>query len=175
MPAQEQCLWVTDRLDMTLALDRAVKPQHKQTVWTNIWPQNKCRSVWPIFHGSVMLPYILKTFWCMNIINWDYELSGIMSPYDTKFDLKIQFCHCDLYFVVQCFCILSCRLFVVWTSYFRIMGYDLMFDRQTNIGYCDLYFMVQGFRYIFRNWSEKSCRPAFLAQLSRRLNGELIV
>ena len=30
-PAQEQCYWVTDRLDMTLAVDRAVKPQHKQT------------------------------------------------------------------------------------------------------------------------------------------------
>ena len=30
-PAQEQCKWVTDWLDMTLAVDRAVKPQHKQT------------------------------------------------------------------------------------------------------------------------------------------------
>ena len=29
--AQEQCYWVTDLLDMTLAVDRAVKPQHKQT------------------------------------------------------------------------------------------------------------------------------------------------
>ena len=29
-PAQEQCLWETDRLDMTLDVDRAVKPEHKQ-------------------------------------------------------------------------------------------------------------------------------------------------
>ena len=29
-PAQEQCKWVTDQPDMTLAVDRAVKPQHKQ-------------------------------------------------------------------------------------------------------------------------------------------------
>ena len=28
---------------------------------------------WPIFHGPMILPYILKTIWCMNIIIWDYE------------------------------------------------------------------------------------------------------
>ena len=28
---------------------------------------------WPIFHGTVSLPYILKTVWCMNIILQDYE------------------------------------------------------------------------------------------------------
>ena len=33
----------------------------------------KCRSLWPIFHGPVILPYILKTVWCMNIILRDYE------------------------------------------------------------------------------------------------------
>ena len=31
----------------------------------------KWRSAWPIFHGSVILPYILKTIWCMNMIVWD--------------------------------------------------------------------------------------------------------
>ena len=33
----------------------------------------KCRSLWPIFHGPVILPYILKTIWCVNTIIWDYE------------------------------------------------------------------------------------------------------
>ena len=33
----------------------------------------KYMSLWPIFHGPVILPYILKTIWCMNIILWDYE------------------------------------------------------------------------------------------------------
>ena len=28
---------------------------------------------WSIFHGPVILPYILMTIWCMNIIIWDYE------------------------------------------------------------------------------------------------------
>ena len=34
---------------------------------------NKYRSLWPIFHGPVILPYILKTIWCMYIILWEYE------------------------------------------------------------------------------------------------------
>ena len=33
----------------------------------------KCRSLWPIFHGPVILPYILKTIWYINTIIWDYE------------------------------------------------------------------------------------------------------
>ena len=49
---------------MSLAIDWAIKPQHKQ---------NKNQYRWPIFHGPVILPYFLKTIWCMNIILWDYE------------------------------------------------------------------------------------------------------
>ena len=30
-------------------------------------------SLWPIFHGSVILPYILKTCWCINMIPWNNE------------------------------------------------------------------------------------------------------
>ena len=29
--------------------------------------------MWPIFYGTVILPCILKTIWCMSIIIWDYE------------------------------------------------------------------------------------------------------
>ena len=32
---------------------------------------SKYRSLWPIFYGPVILRYILKTIWCMNIILWD--------------------------------------------------------------------------------------------------------
>ena len=42
----------------------------------------KWRSAWPIFHGPVILLYILKTVWCMNIILWD------MSLYDTTLTSK---------------------------------------------------------------------------------------
>ena len=33
----------------------------------------KWRSAWHIFHDPVILPYILKTIWYMNIILWDYK------------------------------------------------------------------------------------------------------
>ena len=33
----------------------------------------KCRSLWPIFHGPMILPYMLKSVWYMNIILQDYE------------------------------------------------------------------------------------------------------
>ena len=69
-----------------------------------------------------------------------------MSQYDTTFDLKINVGHCDLYFMVQWFCLISWRLFNVWTSYFRIMSqYDPTFDLKINVGHFDLYFMVQWF------------------------------
>ena len=43
-----------------------------ESVWPNVWPKNKVGH-WPIFHGPVILPYILKTTWYMNTILWDYE------------------------------------------------------------------------------------------------------
>ena len=74
-----------------------IKLWENESVWPDVWPQNKCRSLWPtfpgpviwpyilkaiwcmniltlwpIFHGLVILSYILKTIWCMNIILWDY-------------------------------------------------------------------------------------------------------
>ena len=44
-----------------------------ESVWPDVWPQNKCRSLWPIFHDPVTSPYISKTIWCMNIILRDHE------------------------------------------------------------------------------------------------------
>ena len=61
-------------------------------------------------------------------------------------DLKINVGHCDLYFIVQWFCLVSWRLFDIWTSLFGIMNqYDPTFDLKINVGHCDLYFMVQWF------------------------------
>ena len=52
----------------------------------------------------------------------------------------------DMYFTVQWFCLISWRLFDVWTPYFRIMSqYDPTFDLKINVGNCDLYFMVHWF------------------------------
>ena len=118
----------------------------------DLWPQNKCRSLWPVFHGPVILPYILKTVWYMNTILWDYESvwpyvwpQNICSTLWPVFHgpvilpniLKtIQWLNiilwdyesvwppniCSLYFKVHWICPLSLRLFHVWTSYFRIMS-----------------------------------------------------
>ena len=42
------------------------------SVWPDVWPQNNCWSLWPIFHGPVIFCYILKTIWYINIILQDY-------------------------------------------------------------------------------------------------------
>ena len=110
---------------------------------------------WPIFHGPAILPYILKTIWCMNIILWDYEsvwhdiwpqnkcrllwfcliswrlfdisipYFGIMSQYDPMFNLKIFVGHCDLYFMVQWFCLISWKPMSGWTSYYESVWLDI--------------------------------------------------
>ena len=85
------------------------------SVWLDIWPQNKCRSVWPILYGPVILLNILTTIWCMNIILWDYGSVWL------DVWLKINVGLCDLYFMVQWFFLISPRLFDAWVSYFQIM------------------------------------------------------
>ena len=97
----------------------------------------KWRSAWPIFHGPVILSYILKTIWCTSYF-------GSMNQYDPTFDLKINVGQCDLYSMVQWFCLISWRLFGVWTILFGIMSQnDPKFDLKINIGHYDLYFMIQ--------------------------------
>ena len=121
-----------------------------ESVWPDLWPQNKCRSLWPIFHGPVILLYNLKTIWYINIILWDYESVwpdiwpqnkcrslgpifhgpvifpyilrlfdvgtwnfGIISQHDMTFDLEIKVGHCELYFMVKWFCLISWRLLIL--------------------------------------------------------------
>ena len=75
-----------------------------------------------------------------------------MSQYDPIFDLKINVGQHDLYFTVQWFCLISWRLFDVWTSYFGIMiQYDPTFDLNIIVGHSDLLFMAQWFCLI--SWS----------------------
>ena len=45
-----------------------------EIVWHNLWPQYEYKSLWPIFHGPVILPYIWKIIWQMNIILPDYKI-----------------------------------------------------------------------------------------------------
>ena len=83
-------------------------------------------SSWPIFHGPVILPYIWKTIWCMNIILWDYEsVWPVVRPQNKCRSLWPIF---DGPVILP-----SWRLFDVWTSYFGITSqYDPMFDLKIN-------------------------------------------
>ena len=63
-------------------------------MWPNEWPLTISRSLWPIFHGSVILPFILNT------ICWINVTPGISVPCDPIIDVKIYLCWCDLYFMV---------------------------------------------------------------------------
>ena len=62
------------------------------SVWHDIWPPIKCRSLWPIFHDPVILSYIWNSIWWMKSYFWK------MSPCNTTFDLKINLGHSDLHF-----------------------------------------------------------------------------
>ena len=67
------------------------------SMWPSEWPLTISRSLWPIFHGSVILPYILNT------ICWINVTPGILVPCDPIIDVKIYLCWCDLCFMVQDF------------------------------------------------------------------------
>ena len=118
-------------------------------MWPNEWPLTISRSLRPIFHGSVILPYILNTIcwinvtpgilepcdpmndhlllsrslcpifhgsvilpYILNTICWINVTLGILVPCDPIIDVKIYLCWCDLYFMVQWFCLISWILFV---------------------------------------------------------------
>ena len=68
----------------------------------------KCRSLWPIFHGPLILRYILKTVWRMSILIWDYES---VWPYIWPQNKCSSLWPIHTYFMVQWFCLISPRLF----------------------------------------------------------------
>ena len=90
-----------------------------------------------MFHGPVILPYILKTIWCMNIIIWDYESVWPKVWPQNKYR--------SLWIIFYDPVILHYFLKTIWCMniILRIMGqYDPTFDLKINVGLSDLYFMV---------------------------------
>ena len=81
-----------------------------KSVWLDVWPQDICRSLWPIFHGLLILPYILKTVQWQNIILWDYE-----SVWPNIWPQNIWRSLWPIYFMVHWINLTSWRLFDVWT------------------------------------------------------------
>ena len=71
------------------------------SLWPDYWRQNISLLVWPIFHGSVILPYILNT------ICWINVTPGILLPCNPMNEHLLYLGHCDLYFMVHWFCLIS--------------------------------------------------------------------
>ena len=108
-----------------------------ESVWPDVWPQNSCRTLWPIFHGPVILPYSLKTIWYMNTILWDYEsVWPDVWPQNICRTLEPIF-HGPV--------ILPCILNTIQWLSFILFEYDSVwpdFWIKINVDHCDLYFMV---------------------------------
>ena len=128
--------WFWDLLKTILCFNIIL--QDYWSVWSDIWPQCKYRSLWPVFHGPVILPYIYFMIQWFCLVSWRLfdvwtSIFGIMNQYDPMFDFKIIVGHCDLYFMVHWFCVISWRLFDVWTWLFGNMNqYDQTFWSQNN-------------------------------------------
>ena len=134
--------YISQSSDFVLYLeDYLMYEHHTLGLWVGItwdvWLKNKCMSLWPIFHGPVILCYIFKTKTWVGTSHF-----GIMGQCDATFNLRVNVGLCDLYFMVQWFCLISWRLFDVWTSLFGIM---CQCDLRINVGLYGLYFMVQWF------------------------------
>ena len=84
------------------------------SVWHNEWPHNTSRSIWPIYHGSVILLNISNPIWCI------YIILQVLVQYDTMGDFILLLGQCDLYFMVHWFCLISAIPFDGFNSY---LGY----------------------------------------------------
>ena len=100
----------------------------------------------------MIIPYILKTIWCMDIILWDYE--------SVWHDIWRQNKCKSIWPLFHGRVILPYILNTIWyiTPFLGIMSfYDPMFDLRINVGHCDLYFMFQWFCLIswqlFSGWT----------------------
>ena len=107
-----------------------------ESVWPKVWPQNRYRSLGPIFHSPVILPYILKTIWCMNNIIWDYESVWPQNKYRSLWPIF----HGPV--------ILPYILKTIWCMYIILCEYESVRPDvwpKINVGHCDLYSMVHWF------------------------------
>ena len=98
----------------------------------------KWRSAWPIFHGPVILPCILKTIWCMYIIHWDYESVWCKVWPQNK-------CR-SLWSIFYGPVILPCILKTIRCMNIIIWDYESIWPDvwpQIIVGHCDVFFMVQ--------------------------------
>ena len=116
------------------------------SVGHDLWPHNECRSQWPVFHGTLILFYILKAVWLMNIILWDNETllhnlwpQNRCRPQWPIFHGLVILPYLEDYLNDDW-----------WTWYFGITSQpDMTFGLKINVGHSDIHFMIQWFCPIF--------------------------
>ena len=88
------------------------------SVWHKHWSELMYTGQWHIFHGPVILPFILKT------ICWTNAKIGILVPSEAKIFLNKCMWASNLHFMVQWFCLISWRLFdglmLYWRYWFSV-------------------------------------------------------
>ena len=87
-------------------------------MWHIHWTEIIYVGQWPIFHGPVILLYILQTTWWTNVI------IGLLDPCDAKiYHIKCMWVS-DLHFMVQWFCLICWRHFdggmLDWRYWFSV-------------------------------------------------------
>ena len=103
----------------------------------------KWRSAWPIFHGPVILPYILKTICCMNII--------LLDCHSAWPDVWPQNKSRSLWPIFHGPVILPYILKAIWCMNIILWDYESVWPDvwpQNKVGHCDPYFMVWWFCFI---------------------------
>ena len=110
------------------------------SIWQYKWSLNTSRSVWPIFHGPVILLNISNT------IGWIYIILGILVQYDTVGDIIILVAFRLLWCIFHGPVILlniSNTVLWIYIIFKILVQYDTMSELKVLICQCDLYFMVQ--------------------------------
>ena len=99
-----KCMWVSD-LQFMVQWFCLISWRLFDSMWHKHWTETIYVGQWPIFHGQVSLPYILKT------ICWTNAIVGILDPCDAKINhIKCMWVS-DLHFMVQWFWLISWRRF----------------------------------------------------------------
>ena len=121
--------------------------------WVTLECLHSCHKFWP--QGSdpglgargQNLGHLKKCYvaFSLMLIPSNNIMSEIRHPYDLGF-VSWGEGQCDLYFMVEWFCLISWRLFDGLMSNIWIMCQcDATFDLKINVSHCDIYFMLQWF------------------------------
>ena len=100
----------------------------------------KSGSLWPVFYGSVILPYILKAIWCINMIPWNDESVWLDAWPQNKSGSLWPIFHGSV--------IMPYTLKAIWgINMIPWNNESVWLDSwpKKKVGHCDLYFMVQWF------------------------------